>query len=344
MKTTIRLLLINLLFISSLFAQDNDYIKLRGNKKIKNIRVHEIFETYTSYEKHGSLHDVNNTKIEYLTKDGKLVKFNKDGSVHENKKIKVKEEVIENQNDSLGTPTSETVEIQDEVQISKLEEVGIKIETRDNQGILYSTLHTIYLKNGEVILVDLMSITEKEVVYKIANNTEENSYIRECSSIDKILNNKGEEVFKTYFSNETTIQSTSSSTATTINDDKALRKIRISGLNYYLGNEKISHAEVGRLILEQGNSEAIEMWQNHRNNRAGQLLIGFGSALGALQGGLVGVSIGLIISGDGSETGYIGAIAGFCIAQIASFNHKFRHENQQKKAVEIYNKELLTSI
>ena len=142
--------------ISTINAQNIDFIDVRKGKDLKEIRIHVLNDNYVTYEKNGSLHDVINTNINFIIKEGRKYLFDKEGVMN-------KSTIVQNENSTT-----------------------IKDYVISTTGFKKNVVHTHTTPLDTVEIAD--TITEKPAINLLNTETK----IEEKSNVD----NMNDDIFK----------------------------------------------------------------------------------------------------------------------------------------------------
>ena len=113
MKNSILYIVLMVMTISTLQAQNTDYIDVKKGKNLKEVRIHEVNKAYLVYEKHGSLHDILVEEINYYIKDNKYFYLEANTkAVDTTQKVTAKDNqtIVTNKIEKQDTATLSTIE------------------------------------------------------------------------------------------------------------------------------------------------------------------------------------------------------------------------------------------
>ena len=185
---------------------------------------------------------------------------------------------------------------------------------------------TIVKKDDALITAKILEVHEDEIHYKKFNNLEGPTYVIETAKITSIIYQNGEvetyDVKPAIASSPSGWQKQSEQTYT--------EAIEIYNGKYYYHNRRVGIGKIKKLIFEQGDPVAIQMWNTSKTVQR----VAYGVGFGAIP---VGVVSAIAVGSIEPALIYVVLLVEVPIMIAANITLLATYKNKRIKAVELYN-------
>ena len=188
---------------------------------------------------------------------------------------------------------------------------------------------TIVKKDDSRISAKITEVHNDEIHYKKFNNLEGPTYVIETAKITSIIYENGE--VETY--DVKPAIANSSSGWQKQSEQTYTEEIEIYNGKYYYHNRRVGIGKLKRLIYEQGDLAAIQMWNTSKTLQG----VAYGVGFGAIPVGAVSAIAGVFID---PALIYVVLFVEVPIMIAANITLLATYKNKRIKAVELYNEGL----
>jgi len=188
---------------------------------------------------------------------------------------------------------------------------------------------TIVKRDDSRVVTKILEVHDDEIHYKKFNNLEGPTYVIETTKITRIIYENGE--VETYDVKPTIANSSSGWQKQS--EQTYTEEIEIYNGKYYYHNRRVGASKLKSLIYEQGDPEAIQMWNTSKTLQG----FAYGVGFGAIPVGLFSATAASFIE---PALIYVVLFVEMPLMIAANITLLGTYKNKRIKAVELYNESL----
>lgn len=197
---------------------------------------------------------------------------------------------------------------------------------------------TIVKRDDSKVIAKIIEVHEDEIHYKKFENQEGPTYIVETNKLTRIVYANGDqEDYSSVAKKQATTSTGWQSIDTPSSAPAYSEEIEVYNGNFYYHNRRIGTRKMKELIFNQGNPEAVRMWNLSNSNRA----IGWACGFAEIPVGFISV-VGSMSSftPEWQMIFFGGGFVAFSAMQALNIAMRTVADNQRKRAIELYNESL----